>query len=427
MDTSQTHKINFITNNIGIFHIYVYIPCGSIHEVKGIRGISHLLEHLVMNHTMNYDSSELYKKLTGIGGINNAVTSKDVTYYFIKTHYHNYKTAIELMHQMIHYPKFTNDDLQKERKIVLEEMAQGKDDVERQLIAAATTTVFPDKNEYSYEVIGTHQDIKNIKLKDIENYHKKHYHKYIAVVNAEESIIEDVKYMMERLFGKNIEIPQVYEQIKSSYFNVRENGSIKLINEDSTQRSTIITFPSYSIDRIYENIIVNFIRFVLTNSGLNSLLFKRLRLDEQLVYSVNSHHEDGLGIGLYKISFSSTSEDYIHVVRTVLDVLVDFSSNGLGPSQLQYYKKSYINKMKYVFSDEGMKELWYSNNIFYQTYMEIDKFLTFVNSIRNSDLLKISQVLFDMKKMGIVSSGKYEPMNNSLQNFKNLKNSYLRT
>jgi predicted Zn-dependent peptidase len=337
----------------------------------------------------------------------------------------NYKTAINLMHKMIHYPKFTNVDLKQEKKIVLEEMAQGKDDVERQLMQAATTTILPDTNEYSHEVIGTQYDIKNITLTDIKRYHQKYYSKYIAVVNADESIIEDVKNMMTRLFGKNIEISRVYEKIKSSFLNVKDNGTIKLFHEDRIQRSTILTFPSFSIDRIYDNIIVNFIRFVLTNSGLNSLLFKRLRLDEQLVYSVTSYHEDGLGTGLYKISFSSTYGDYIHVIKTVLDVLLDFRSNGLNPSQLNYYKKSYINKMKYVFSDESMKELWYCNNIFYQTNIDIETFLTFVKSIRNVDLLKVSQILFDMKKMGIVSSGKYEPIFDSLQNFTNLKSSFI--
>ena len=59
------------------------MPAGSIYEKDKIRGISHLLEHMLMKRTKHYTNKTLSSEITKIGGISNAGTSKDVTYYYI--------------------------------------------------------------------------------------------------------------------------------------------------------------------------------------------------------------------------------------------------------------------------------------------------------------------------------------------------------
>ena len=69
---SPLQKINIITNTTNMFNIFIYVPAGSIYEKKGIFGISHLLEHMLMKRTKQFSSVELPKELTYIGGISNA-------------------------------------------------------------------------------------------------------------------------------------------------------------------------------------------------------------------------------------------------------------------------------------------------------------------------------------------------------------------
>ena len=404
-------RFNYITNNNGMFNIYAYVPAGSIYEKKGIRGISHLLEHMLMKRTKNLSNKELYGKMTEIGGITNAGTVKDLTYYYINTHIDNFKTATDIMYDIIKNPEFDKEELEKEKKVVLEEYAMYEDDWADIIYNTSIKTVL-NKNEYEMKIIGEPGDIKRITIKDLQNYFNKYYiSKFILCVNIDKKHLDSVEKYIDNVFKLDMRKVSKLDisslDSKASHFSVFPRGKIEIMQKDFSQYNTVITFPSFSIYMVREMVVLNFLRFALTSSGLNSLLFRKIRLERGLVYSISSSSEENRGMGLFQISFGTTNANTVYIMSLILSLLSDMKVAGLNEKDLKYFKKSMMNSQKYLFSKENFKELWEFNSIFYQLNLDQSRFMDIIQDIKNEDIKSVSSTVFDFIKMGILTVGNY--------------------
>jgi predicted Zn-dependent peptidase len=418
-------QVNVITNSSDIFNIYVYVPAGSIYETDGIRGISHLLEHMLLKHTKNFTNKSLFKEITKIGGISNAGTSKDVTYYYIKTHIDNYKMALKIMNDIINFPIFTEQELEKEKKIVLEEFAQRYDDLEDKVDNTSTLTVLKKENNYSYLIRGERKDLLNISLSDLKKYYNLTYSKYLVIINTDKKYKKIVLRDTYKYFG-NKELNLSKNLIAPKFVNsILDEGLVSVVNYPNiTQFITILAFPTYSIQMIKKIAILNFIKFALTSSGFNSILFSEIREKRGLVYGISSYHEDNRYLGLLKFKFSSTNKNTVYIISIILSYLKNMIINGLSNDKLKYFKLSFINKTKYIFSEDEVKETWYSNSLFYDVNITINEYLNIIKKITNEDVKMVSKEIFDFKKMGVSSYGNYTNTNidNEIIDIKNTYN-----
>ena len=404
-------QLNFKTNTMNICNVYIYVPAGSIYEKPGIFGISHLLEHMLMKQTKTFTTEKLHTKLTEIGGITNAGTTKDLTYYYIRTHVDNYKEAIEIMYSIINEPKFSEEELENEKKIVLEELRQGKDNSENELYQAAKLSVLPKKNELSFPVIGKEEDIKRITVHDLKEYFKRRYSEYVVFIYGDVKHMKQIKALTIKTFGKesmNRSFNFKEENKNPSYFLTLDRGKIIFFPKpDFIQYSTYLTFPTISIYDIKKIIVVNFLRFILASGGLNSILYKKLREKRGLVYSIFTLNDESRGIGLFQINFSTSNNNINYIISLILESLLDLKIRGITEKQLKFWKKGMVNKTKYLFVNGTFKEMWDYNNTFYQLKLDEKTFLKEINSVTNDDVKSVSRNTFNFIKMGIVSSGNY--------------------
>ena len=320
--------------------------------------------------------------------------------------------AIKIMNDIINHPVFLYDELEKEKKIVLEEYAQNMDSIDSELNHKAGLTVLSDKNEFSRQVIGNKNDISNITVKDLNAYLKKMYSEFIVIVNCDKRHQSNVKELVFKTFGENKNLDFATKNNKDSYFMIRKVGLVKVIdNLTMIQFSTILTFPTICIYRICETVTLVFLKFVLTSAGLNSILFRKIREARGLVYSIHSFSSENRGAGLLQISFSSSNSNTSYIISLVLSCLLDIKKHGLQKKDLIYFKKSLVNKTKYVFLSEEMKEMWYCNNLFYQLDLKPDRYIEMIQNIDNDMIKNVANEVFDFEKMGVITHGNYKEAN----------------
>lgn len=421
---SHLDKINIITNNDGIFNVYIYVQAGPIYERKGIFGISHFLEHMLMKRTKKYDMKELYKKMTFIGGMNNAGTYKDVTYYYICTHVDNYKDAVDMIKSIVTEPKFTKEEMEMEKKVVLEELATRLDSIDDQLYFKSTFTVLPSSNEYSRRIIGKAKDIKGITIDDLNAYYKKTYSKYIVIANVDKKHLKEVEPYLIKTFGKNIPVDFTHSKEQNLTFQaINKKPKILILEKDTLiQYSTIMAFPTPSIYDVKKRVVINFIRFILTSSGSNSILFQKLREERGLIYSIHTICEDHRGQCILRITYSSSNEDTKFIMSLIMDCIEDLKNKDL--ENLEYWKDSMVNKNKYLFSNVGVKEAWYCNIIFYQINITQEEFFKYISGITAEDVKIVTKELFDFSRMGVSTLGNYKNADKLTKEIEDLRKTY---
>ena len=415
-EVGNTRKINYLYNKSNIFIITVYVPCGSIYEQYGkyakkqFAGLSHFIEHLLFKHTENFTGKEILQEFTRIGGYYNASTDKDQTMFYVKTLTESYKTAVDLLYDIVVKPVFVEDDIKAERKVVLEELAQTKDDLGDALYEESTYTHLAKKNIYSSPVIGKSTHLQSIKIEDVIHFYKQHYSDIMVVINCDEMYKKEIQRYVSLKFGKNDGItffnPRMQEE--SNKHHTKDKERFKITINDTYQYNTSILFPSFEYCDSENNTILNFIKYCLTDAGLYSILTYEIREKRGLVYSIRMNNESMRYLGMLRITFATSNKDIVYIMSVILDILDNIKKNGLSKHDLQYFKDSYRNYMMYKFTNEEYRASWYGDNLFYGTGQTQQDFLKNITNINNDDIKRVSSTVFQYNKMGFYSNGNYD-------------------
>ncbi len=126
LDNGQSVIIKEVHDN-PIVIIDTWIKTGSINETDENNGVAHFLEHLFFKGTTKHPANEFDQVLESKGAITNAATSKDFTHYYILIPSQYFDLALEYHSDMLQNPLIPRKELEKERKVVIEEIAKNND------------------------------------------------------------------------------------------------------------------------------------------------------------------------------------------------------------------------------------------------------------------------------------------------------------
>lgn len=164
------------------FALGAWIDVGSCDETPDEYGITHFIEHLVFRGTASAErkrsSVQIANVLESVGGYLNAFTTKDHTCYYVRALDAHLVRSLELLADMCQYPVFKESDVEKERKIILEEMKSLEDEPEEMINDYLDESLFgkgKKAHPYSHPISGTVQTMNAITREDIVQFHQKHY------------------------------------------------------------------------------------------------------------------------------------------------------------------------------------------------------------------------------------------------------------
>ena len=179
----------------------IFIKSGSKYESDYENGITHFLEHLLFDGTANLTREELDHSIRRLGGYINAFTRKEMTAYFVLMPKHYIDYGLTVQADMLFNSVFPEQELAKERQVVIEEINQSMDNPEY-----AAETFFSQKayagTDYDRTVLGYREFIENIPREAIIDYWKRYY----VPGNMTALIIGDfepmaMKHMVAATFG----------------------------------------------------------------------------------------------------------------------------------------------------------------------------------------------------------------------------------
>jgi zinc protease len=181
-----------------VFNLSTWVKTGSIHEDDANNGVSHFLEHLMFKGTPRFSAGKFDREMEGMGGIINAATWKDFTFYYITApmgaeatgvESPNFQKAMDMHADMLLFaslppeeigPTYNPDDAsyqgeKRERAVVIEEISMREDQPWTKVYNQVNHMMYPEGHPYQRDVIGTRQIIGNIPREHIEHYYQQWY------------------------------------------------------------------------------------------------------------------------------------------------------------------------------------------------------------------------------------------------------------
>ena len=332
LDNGQTVVIQEVHNN-PIVIIDTWIKTGSIDEDDTNNGVAHFLEHLFFKGTKNHAPGEFDRILETKGAITNAATSKDFTHYYVTIPSKDFDLALELHADMLSNPMIPRNEMEKERKVVLEEINKDLKSPTRMLQENLNTLMYTN-HPYKRKVIGKSEIIETITREGVLDFYNKHYSPsnmvtvIIGDVNTNQAL-EKVKEVFNCEYKKQSkaiypkENPLSKQQKKVEYIKT-ESGYMVI----GFRGVPISDSESYTLD----------VLATILGEGRSSLLNQVLKEKKRLAFSVESGNSTMKDDGIFYITTSFVPEKCKAVQDAIFAEIEKIQKNGVTDDQLQLAK-----------------------------------------------------------------------------------------
>ena len=272
----------------------IWIKTGSAYEDEKINSISHFLEHMVFKGTKNRTSLQISEEIENVGGQNNAYTSREFTAFYAKMLKDDTELALDVISDLILNPTFPEEELVKEREVVVQEIKQTIDSPDDIIFDYFQGKAFPDQ-PLGRSILGPAEKVRSFDGQALQNYLKTNYAAENIVVCAVGNLEHEkfVEMCRQRLSGLQPDISFTIQPQKYA-------GGFYVEKRDIEQTHVVLGFEGfdYNSDHYYPAMIFS----TLFGGGMSSRLFQEIREKLGLVYTVygfaNSHTQTGIS-GIY--------------------------------------------------------------------------------------------------------------------------------
>ena len=309
--------------------IGAWMHVGSMMEEKAESGLSHFLEHMVFKGTEKRTARQIAEEMDAVGGQLNAFTGRDCTCFYAKVIDENLELAVDILADLVINATMDEVELEKERGVILEEIAMDEDSPEDLVHDLLQSAQFGEQSP-GQPILGPAEQIAAYTRNDLLAFRKKHYApKETVIALAGSYDPEKVLEWVTKYFGSwENEIPPV----KTPDWQVL-TGVNALREKDTEQMHICMGFPgaAYATDRVYPLAVANNI----LGGAMSSRLFQRIREDLGLAYSVYSYPNTYKGVGTFGLYAGVSPKNAGLVLKEIRSELKRFVDEGITEKEFR--------------------------------------------------------------------------------------------
>jgi zinc protease len=316
---------------------HTWFPVGSGDEESGKTGISHLFEHLMFKATNHLPEGEFDRRLEALGGNVNAATWLDWTYYYEDLPSAHFEVVVDLEADRLQNLLLTPEQLEPERKVVINERKECVEDSPDGLLDEALYLLaFGEGHPYAHPTIGWMSDIEGITQSECEMFYRAHYAPNRAVV----------------VVCGDLERPRLFSAIERAYGSISPQPPPPLRPRPAPTLSGPKTHR-ISLDLSAPRVHIGLIAFTVLDerllaletldellfSGDSARLYRKLVVDNEWATDVYSSVPSFKGVGLYEVTLELTAQAPIEsAIELFFNELREIIEHGLNPGELDKVK-----------------------------------------------------------------------------------------
>lgn len=385
--------------------IGIWIGTGSRDENPETNGISHFLEHMFFKGTTTKTAKEIAESFDSIGGQVNAFTSKEYTCYYAKVLDTHSKFALDVLADMFFNSTFVEEELKKEKNVVLEEIKMYEDtpdDIVHDLLSRA---VYED-HPLGYPILGTEETLNSFTGNTLKEYIHERYTPENVVISIAGNVPESFIQEVEAYFGS----------YQGGSATVQENVPVFHANRISRKKETeqahlCIGFKGLKVghEDIYSLITLNNI----LGGSMSSRLFQEVREQRGLAYSVFSYHSAYQDSGIVTI-YGGTGAKQLNVLfDTVQETLDKLKQTGITEKELTNSKEQLKGSlMLSLESTNSRMSRNGKNELLLKRHRSLDEIIEQIDAVTKESVDKMTRDVFtDKYSVSLISPDGEFPTN----------------
>ena len=307
--------------------IGVWLHVGSMMELPEENGLSHFMEHMMFKGTERRSYRQISEEMDAVGGQLDAFTTKDCTCAYAKVIDENVPLALDILSDMIIHAAIADDQLEKERGVILEEIAMDEDspdDVANELLARALYGEQP----FAMPILGPAEQVAAYTRDDLLRFREKHYRPegtVIAIVGSYDP--DEVPQLCAKYFGawENGGVPSVIPPMTA-------RGGVTLARDkDTEQLQLCLGYPGLyaGSEDLFPMSVLNSI----LGGSMSSRLFQRVREELGMAYAIYSYPQTYSTCGLFGIAAGVSPKNAATVIREIRAVNEALVKDGISEKE----------------------------------------------------------------------------------------------
>lgn len=387
----------------------VWVGVGSIHESPKLNGASHFIEHMLFKGTETRSPLQIATVLESLGGDLNAFTDKELTCYHATVLNEHIDLALDVLSDLVLRATFPKDELERERKVLLQELSMVEDSPEELVVDMFFKTVWKD-HPLGQPVIGSRENLKNISRAALLNYFHAHYRPEKLVIAVAGNIdLDRLRDACEKHFCYKPGPPPKPKKSAAPKFNAANRG----FTFNSEQLHLIVGYEALRVADPY--------RFdalalsVLLGGGMSSRLFQEIREKAGLAYSVDCDLVPFASSGLFTISAAMAPRSLPKCMDILKREIAKLKEAPITGDEIEQVKNQ-LRGMVLMSSDqmEARQESIGRNELVFQRYVSVEDIIHEIERVSAERVFQLTQTLFAPEKESIVVLAKNKTKTNHL-------------
>ncbi|MFB5660516.1 M16 family metallopeptidase [Alteribacillus sp. HJP-4] len=388
--TTLPNGLRVITESIPFVRsvtIGIWVKTGSRNEAHDENGISHFLEHMFFKGTKTRTAADIAESFDKIGGQVNAFTSKEYTCFYAKVLDEHGERALDILSDMFFESTFQEDELEKERNVIFEEIKMvddTPDDIVHDMLGEAAYK----KHPLGLPILGTTETVGTFTKSSLEAYMSRFYTAGNVVISLAGNISDSLLGQITERFGG---LKKSHEKQKITVPSFSPGRMAK--KKETEQAHMCLGFPGLAIgdDDIYSLILLN----NALGGSMSSRLFQEIREKRGLAYSVFSYHSAFQDSGMLTIYGGTAPEQVNELYEATMDSVHDLTNNGLKEKELVNGKEQLKgNLMLSLESTSSRMSRNGKNEMMLGYHRTLDEVIERIEAVQPADIQRTANKVF---------------------------------
>ncbi len=382
----------------------IWIITGSRDEGYEQNGIAHFIEHMFFKGTKKRSALAISKEIDSVGGILNALTSKEYTGIYAKVLDKNISVAVDLLTDIFLNSTFTPEEIEREREVIIQEIHLTEDTPDEYIQELFSKSFFQG-HPLAQPILGNLETVSTFDRDKLLSFlHRHHYQPSKIIIAATGNLNHDqIVDEFSRHFGKLPKQATSSPQIPCEPVSIFSLHNKKLeqvhlcIGTKGVQQDHSLRYAGYVLNTIL-------------GGSMSSRLFQEIREKKGLAYSIYSYFSSFFDTGIFAVYLGVSQKMLQEAIKLVIAELYKFRNQGISESELstarQHLKGSTLLASENV--DSRMTRLA-KCEIYFRKFISLEEIMENIDRVTVEDVNNLSQIIFDRNYLSLAALG---PLNN---------------
>lgn len=378
----------------------VWVGSGSRREAPEQNGVSHFIEHMLFKGTQTRSAEDIARSVDSIGGNLDAFTAKEMTCFNTKVLDEHVPIAMDVLSDLVLNPRFDEEDIGKEKSVVLEEIKMDADSPDY-LVHEIFSSHFWKGHSLGRPILGTRETVKALSRQIIQDYYRAVYTPENLLITAagnltHERLVEHAAGHFEKLRPAG-PVPQ--EPVPATH-----SGVILRTKKELEQVHLCFGVPSYPIP--HEDRFHCYVLNTVLGGGMSSRLFQNIRERQGLAYSVYSDISPYTDTGCLMVCAGTSIESVRKLVDSVLHEFSELRQNPVPAEELRRAKDHLKGSlMLSLESTSSRMSNLARQEMHFKRFFSLDELVESIEEVTVQDVQAVAQEFFEPKQIALTVLG----------------------